>query len=90
MNLAKKSAIDWVMAQHRRLSDDHLTIWNYHEPSWREYKSARWYVERLRAEGFEVEAGSGKMPTAFCARWSSGSTRWRLRLRRRAGCRRCR
>ncbi len=49
-----------------------MTIWNLHEPSWREYKSAAWYVDRLKAEGFEVEAGSGGMPTAFAAEWSNG------------------
>jgi aminobenzoyl-glutamate utilization protein B len=68
----KQDAIGWVEANHASLSRDHLTIWNFHEPSWREYRSARWYVERLRKEGFEVEEGSGGMPTAFCARWSNG------------------
>jgi aminobenzoyl-glutamate utilization protein B len=68
----KKSAIGWVDDNFNRLSADHLTIWNYHEPSWREYKSAKWYVDRLHAEGFTVEEGSGEMPTAFCARWSNG------------------
>ncbi len=29
-------------------------------------------MDRLRAEGFEVEAGSGGRPTAFAARWSNG------------------
>lgn len=68
----KKSAIGWVEDNLARLSADHMTIWNYHEPSWREYRSAKWYVERLRAEGFTVEEGSGEMPTAFFARWSNG------------------
>src|SRR5687768_2697081 len=49
-----------------------MQIWNYHEPAWREYQSARAYVELLRADGWEVEAGSGEMPTAFVARWGSG------------------
>lgn len=56
------------------LSDWTGTIWQFGETAWREYKSAAWYVERLRAEGFEVEEGSAGMPTAFCARWrNSGS-----------------
>ena len=63
----KQTALDWIAANEERLSADHMTIWNYHEPSWREYRSAAWYVERLRAEGFTVEAGSAGMPTAFCA-----------------------
>ncbi|MDF1790936.1 MAG: amidohydrolase [Thalassobaculaceae bacterium] len=70
---AKRTALDWVEANAERLSADHMTIWHLHEPSWREYKSAAWYVERLRAEGFEVEPGSAGMPTAFCATWEQGS-----------------
>jgi aminobenzoyl-glutamate utilization protein B len=68
----KTLAIDWVDDHAARLSQDHMTIWNFHEPSWREYKSAAWYVERLKAEGFAVETGSGDMPTAFVAEWSNG------------------
>jgi aminobenzoyl-glutamate utilization protein B len=54
------------------LSDWHRTIWEFAEPAWREYRSAAWFVERLEQAGFEVEAGSGGMPTAFAARWSNG------------------
>ena len=53
-------------------SEFHRTIWSYSESAWREYRSAKLYVERLRAEGFEVEEGSGGMPTAFHAVWGSG------------------
>ena len=49
-----------------------MTIWDFHEPSWREYKSSAWYMDRLRREGFAVEQGTAGMPTAFCARWSNG------------------
>jgi aminobenzoyl-glutamate utilization protein B len=68
----KRTALAWIDENQRRLSDDHLTIWHFAEPSWREYKSAAWYVARLHAEGFEVEEGSAGMPTAFCATWSNG------------------
>src|SRR5579875_961382 len=51
----------------------HRRIWEYAEPAWREYRSADAYVALLRREGFEVEAGTGGMPTAFRARWGSGS-----------------
>ena len=54
------------------LSDWHQTIFDYGETAWREYRSAAWYVRRLAAEGFAVEAQSGGMPTAFCATWSAG------------------
>ena len=62
----------WIDAHRADLSDWCSTIFNYGETAWREYQSAAWYVERLRAEGFDVEEGSGGMPTAFCAHWTNG------------------
>ena len=68
------AAVDgWVAQSAARLSADCSAIFDLAEPAWREERSAAWYVDRLRAEGFEVEAGSGGMPTAFCAEWSNGA-----------------
>jgi len=72
MNAAKQRCFDWIDANAVTLSDWHQTIWGYAETAWREYKSAAWYVDRLRQEGFEVEEGSGGMPTAFAATWMNG------------------
>lgn len=72
MYAAKQSAFDWIVANERRMSDFDMRIWNFHEPAWREYRSARAYVDLLRSEGFDVEEGSGGMPTAFVARWGNG------------------
>ena len=69
----KQTALDWIQDNHQNLSDWNQIIWNYAEPAWREYKSAKWYVEKLRAEGFEVEESTGGMPTAFMATYGSGS-----------------
>ncbi|WP_458791020.1 zinc-binding metallopeptidase family protein [Yoonia sp. MH D7] len=66
------TAINHVIENAQFLSDGCATIFDYAEPAWREYKSAAWYVARLREAGFEVEEGSAGMPTAFCARWSNG------------------
>ena len=68
----KQAAIDWVETRKDWLSRTHMDIWHFHEPAWREYRSAAYYVELLRAEGFEVEEGSAGMPTAFCATWGKG------------------
>jgi len=68
----QNTALDWLKRNHAALSADHMTIWNFHEPSWREYKSSAWYMDRLAREGFEVERGTAGMPTAFRARWSNG------------------
>ncbi len=72
MTPEKQTALTWLSQNAAALSQDHMTIWHMHEPAWREYRSAAWYVERLRKEGFTVEEGSGGMPTAFCATWSNG------------------
>jgi aminobenzoyl-glutamate utilization protein B len=69
---AKAIAHGWVEQHKLQLSEWHRLIWDMAEPAWREYRSAAWFVECLRREGFEVEAGSGGMPTAFAARWSNG------------------
>ncbi|HEV7263544.1 MAG TPA: amidohydrolase [Falsiroseomonas sp.] len=65
-------ALEWITANEARLSAFNARIWSHAEPAWREYRSARDYVELLRAEGFTVEEGSGGMPTAFVARWGQG------------------
>ncbi len=72
LNEQKRFALDWIDGNRARFSDWNLQIWNFAEPAWREYRSARAYCELLRGEGFEVEVGSGGMPTAFAARWGGG------------------
>jgi aminobenzoyl-glutamate utilization protein B len=68
----KQAAWDWIDANRGRMSDFHQQIWQYAETAFREYRSATAYCELLRAEGFDVEEGSGEMPTAFVATWGSG------------------
>ena len=61
-----------IAARAAEFSDWCATIFDFAEPAWREYRSADWYVARLRAEGFVVEEASAGMPTAFCAEWRNG------------------
>ena len=72
MTAAKELAHSWVDEHRQALSEWHRTIWEFAEPAWREYRSAAWFVERLRRAGFNVESGSAGMPTAFAAEWSNG------------------
>lgn len=67
----KQSALAWIAANQAQLSKDHAHLWDLAEPSWREYRSAAWFVDRLRQAGFTVEEGSAGMPTAFCATWGT-------------------
>ena len=69
---AQSDALLHVHTLAENLSHWCSEIFDYGETAWREYRSAEWYVTRLRAEGFEVEEGSGGMPTAFAANWSNG------------------
>jgi len=68
----KSELLGWVDKKMGDLSDWHQLIFDHAETAWREYRSSAWYVDLLRAEGFTVEAGSGGMPTAFCAEWQNG------------------
>jgi aminobenzoyl-glutamate utilization protein B len=70
---AQLSALAELDARAAELSDWTATIFDFGETAWREYRSAAWYVARLRAEEFAVEEGSAGMPTAFCAEWSNGA-----------------
>ena len=68
----KLFALNWIDGNRARMSDFNVRIWNFAETAWREYKSSQAYVDLLRAEGFDVEQGSGGMPTAFAATWGKG------------------
>ena len=69
---AKDKAREYIRHRMPEVSVWTKTIWDFGETAWREYKSASFYVDLLRAEGFDVEEGSGGMPTAFCATWFNG------------------
>ena len=40
-SVEKQTALAWIRDNHRNLSDWNQIIWNYAEPAWREYKSAK-------------------------------------------------
>ncbi|MFM9031524.1 MAG: amidohydrolase [Opitutaceae bacterium] len=50
-----------------------LKIWDFAEVGYREQRSSALLQERLRQEGFAVEAGVAGIPTAFVASAGSGS-----------------
>ena len=68
----KARAIQWIDDNRQSLSDFHRQIWDYAEPAWREYRSAAAFCDLLESEGFDVERGSGQMPTAFLATYGDG------------------
>ncbi|GAB1489685.1 M20 family metallopeptidase [Opitutaceae bacterium] len=50
-----------------------LKIWSYAEVGYQETRSTALLQERLRAEGFTIEAGVAGMPTAFIANYTQGT-----------------
>ena len=48
-------------------------IWSYAELSYEEFKSAAALIEALKVQGFTIEEGIAGMPTAFTAKFVSGS-----------------
>jgi len=70
---AKKTAFKWIDDNAEYISDFHQLIWNYAEPSFREYKSSKAFVEFHKKEGFKVVHGVAGMPTAYIATWGEGN-----------------
>jgi len=50
-----------------------MKIWSYAEIGYKETKSAALLQDRLKQEGFTVQAGVAGMPTAFTASYGSGA-----------------
>lgn len=50
-----------------------LKIWSYAEVGYQETRSTALLQERLKAEGFTIEAGVAGMPTAFVANYTQGA-----------------
>ena len=51
----KQTARDWIDDNEDDLVAFEQEIWDYHETAWREYRSARAYVDLLRDRGFDVQ-----------------------------------
>jgi aminobenzoyl-glutamate utilization protein B len=72
LSAAQHDAQTYITTHKASISDWTAQLFDLAEPAWREYRSAEWYIAKLRAEGFTVEEGSAGMPTAFCADWQNG------------------
>ena len=69
---AKKLAQDYIDQQGGEFAALSHQIWEYAELSLKEFRSAAFYVEKLKAEGFSVTENLGGIPTAFSGAWGSG------------------
>ena len=69
----KQAAFAWVDENSDRLIKISETIWEYAEIALQETRSAELLAQTLEDAGFKVERGVAGLPTAFTARWGSGS-----------------
>jgi len=69
----KSDAWAFIDGQAQALAATNRKIWSYAEPSLEEFKSSRELQDLLASNGFKVEAGVAKMPTAFVATYGSGA-----------------
>lgn len=72
ITIEKKTALDWISANTKRLIDLSDMIWDFAEPAYREFRSAKVHCNFLRDYDFEVKEGIADMPTAFLATYGSG------------------
>ena len=72
MTKEKQAAISAIEEKAGLVADVADHIWEYAELSLQEEKSAALYCETLEKEGFAVEKGICKIPTAFSASYGSG------------------
>ena len=70
---AKLVARRWVDANAESLKRVNKAIWTHAEVGLKETRSAQELISLMRANGFRVESGVAGMPTAFVARWGSGT-----------------
>ncbi len=72
MNEQKKKAIDYVASREDTIVDISHKIWEFAELSLKEFKSAEYYIQKLKEEGFEVTENVCGLKTAFYGKFGSG------------------
>jgi len=68
----KETAINDLQSGYHLYKQTALQIWNYAELGYKETNSSALLQQRLKANGFTVEAGVADIPTAFVAAYGSG------------------
>jgi len=70
---AKATSLDWLEANDAHFSKVSRDIWEFAELGLYEFKSSDLLVSQLKSNGFAVERGQARMPTAFVGTYSYGS-----------------
>jgi aminobenzoyl-glutamate utilization protein B len=72
MAASKDPVMDFIDSRYESTADLARTLWEYAEVGYQETRSSSLLQDTLRQEGFEIEAGVAKIPTAFIATFGSG------------------
>lgn len=72
VDVAKRTASDWIDANADDMRAINRNIWSYAEVGLQETRSAAALVDWLRRNGFTVDTGVAGMPTAFVASYGTG------------------
>lgn len=70
--MSKKDALASIEKKKASIINVNDRIWEFAETAFTEFKSMEILCQTLEAEGFKVEKGVGKVPTAFTGRFGSG------------------
>jgi aminobenzoyl-glutamate utilization protein B len=68
-----KALMASIDARAREYTDVAMKIWSFAEVGYQETRSSVLLQEQLRLAGFTVSAGVAEIPTAFVAKWGSGT-----------------
>ena len=69
----RAEALDGVDARRDFIQQMVDSLFSFAELGFQEFESQRYITEILEEEGFEIEVGTAGMPSAWLARWGSGS-----------------
>lgn len=69
---SQQSAVESIGRNESQLKAINQAIWEFAEVGLEERRSSALLVEKLKAEGFEVQTGLANMPTSFVASYGSG------------------
>jgi aminobenzoyl-glutamate utilization protein B len=73
MNMNKHQVYSYLDEKKSVMTDASDRIWDFAETAFEEFRSAELIEGVMRHHGFDVEAGTGGIKTAFCATFGNGS-----------------
>ena len=68
----EEETLHFLDQRYEQIADIAQSLWDYAEMGYQEEQSSRLLQETLKAQGFKIERGVAKIPTAFVASWGKG------------------